>query len=183
MSNKELMNVNGETTRPHDRDDLVPSMRNMDEWMNNWNRWFDNFFNRFFDSPTFGGGLLPTVRSLAPWSGTFAPSINISESEKEFLVTVELPGVSENDIDLSVDNNTLTIKGEKRQDHEEKGTGWHRVERSYGTFLRTIPLPSTVDTSAIEAGFKQGVLSIHLPKLPESQTNAKKIQIKNEPDK
>ena len=181
MPDKDLIKINGESTREHEKQDyLAPSMREVNEWMSNWNHWFDNVFNNFFsrpfDVPTPGSLLQAPITGR--WSGTFMPAINMSESDNEFLVTAELPGITEKDIDLAVSNNNLLIKGEKKQEAEDSGTGWHRVERSYGKFQRSIPLPQEVDAENIEADFKNGVLSIHLPKLPEQKSGMKKIPIK-----
>lgn len=182
MADKDIVKVNGEPTRDLGNEEYnLPTTRDMGEWMENWNRWFDNVFNRFFDTPARSWNMLPWPGQGG--NGTFVPAVNMSESENEFLVTAELPGMTEKDVDLSVAQGTLTIKGEKRQGSEEKGTGWHRVERSYGSFQRTIPLPRQADPNNIEATFKQGVLSVHIPKLPGSQSDARKISIKTETDR
>jgi len=104
--------------------------------------------------------------------GTLAPRIDVSETAKEVKLTVELPGVEEKDIDVSLSGNQLTIKGEKKGEAEDKkdeeGRVFHRVERSYGAFQRTMTIPFDVEPEKVEAEFKDGVLTITLPKPPEA---------------
>jgi len=123
----------------------------------------------------------------APWSasggegelGNWIPRVNVSDNEKEVTVTAELPGMAEKDIDVSLTKNTLTIKGEKKSESEEKDKNLFRRERVYGSFLREIELPSEVETDKVEAQFKNGVLSVKLPKSKAAQTDVKKIQLKS----
>lgn len=112
--------------------------------------------------------------------GPFSPSIDIMDTEKEVVVTAELPGVDENNIDISITKDTLTIKGEKKAEKEEKGKDFHLVERSYGSFIRTIPLPVDVETEKVGATYKKGVLTIKLPKTEKALKETKKIPIKSE---
>jgi len=130
------------------------------------NRLFDNFF-RGFD-------IEPLERRFA----AFSPSIDISETDKEIVISAELPGMEDKEIDVSVSKDSLTIKGEKKEEKEEKGKSYYRMERSYGSFCRTIPLPSEIDTEKAVAEFKKGVLTIKLPKTPEAIKETKKISIK-----
>lgn len=109
--------------------------------------------------------------------GAFIPSVDVSDRDKEILVTAELPGLDEKDIDVTVDDNALTIRGEKKEENREERDNYYHVERSYGSFHRTIPLPATVDRDKVKASFKKGVLKITLPKSPEAQERTKKIQI------
>jgi HSP20 family protein len=117
--------------------------------------------------------------------GTLAPRIDVSETAKEMRLTVELPGVAEKDIDVSLSGNELTIKGEKKSDQEEKkdqaeGRVFHRVERSFGAFQRTMTVPFDVEPDKVSAQFKDGVLTITLPK-PEGaaeQPQARHIEVK-----
>ena len=111
---------------------------------------------------------------------SFSPSIDIMDSGKEVVVTAELPGVDENNIDISITKDTLTIKGEKKAEKEEKGKDFHLVERSYGSFIRTIPLPVDVETEKVGAIYKKGVLTIKLPKTEKALSETKKIPIKSE---
>lgn len=132
-------------------------------------RLFDDFFNSFGLAPfgAFGESL-----------GAFSPRIDMSESEKELKVSAELPGLDENDIEVSLAQNALTISGEKKEEKEDKGWNYYRMERSYGSFQRTIPLPYEVEGDKVEAAFKKGVLTITLPKTAEAQKQTKKISIK-----
>ncbi len=126
--------------------------------------------------------LMETFLSEGESSGTevatFSPSLDITEEDKGFRVSVELPGLTENDVDLSFEKNVLRIKGEKRSAHEEKGKNFTRVERSYGSFYRAIPFSTELDESKIEANFDKGILHIFLPKAASALKEAKKIQIK-----
>jgi len=119
--------------------------------------------------------------------GTLAPRINVSETSNDMTVTVELPGIEEKDIDVSLSGNQLTVKGEKRSEQEEKkdeqGRAFHRVERSYGAFQRTVTVPFEVTPDKVSAGFKDGVLTISLPK-PESaavEPKSRRIEVKRAP--
>lgn len=134
------------------------------------NRLFDDFFERPFGLSPFIGesGLM----------GDFAPRLDISETEKEITISAELPGLEPEDINITLDRNTLTISGEKRAEKEEKGKRFYRVERSYGSFHRSIPLPNEVDESKIDAAFKRGVLKVKLPKTQAAQEQSKHITIK-----
>lgn len=132
------------------------------------NRVFDNFWHRF-DRP-FGGsnGLLSV--------GT--PSTDISDSDDEIEVSVELPGMDEKDIEVSLTRDVLTIRGEKKAEKEEKKKGYYLSERSYGSFYRSVPLPPGVDTDKAKAEFKKGLLTVTLPKTAEAQAQVKRIEVK-----
>ncbi len=137
---------------------------------------FREEMNRLFDSFFRGFELEPLEKRFS----TFSPSIDISETEKEIVVSAELPGMDEKDIEVSLTKDTLTIKGEKKEEKEEKGKSYYRMERAFGSFSRTIPLPSDIDTDKVVAEYKKGVLTIKLPKTPESIKETKKIAIKAE---
>jgi HSP20 family protein len=129
--------------------------------------------DRLFDS--FGRDVgWPAEGSRA---AAMTPSIDVSESEGELKIDVDLPGVEEKDVDVAISDNVLTIKGEKKAEKEEKKKDFHLVERSYGSFSRSLTLPFAVDPNQAKATFKNGVLSISLPKPPEVQAKAKKIAI------
>lgn len=129
---------------------------------------FDNFF-RGFDMEPFEGRL-----------GAFSPRIDVTENDKEIKISAELPGMDEKDIDVSLQNDLLTIRGEKKEEKEEKKKDYYSMERSYGSFCRTIPLPIEVETDKIDAKFKKGVLSITLPKTAKALAETKKIAVKVE---
>ncbi|MBN2438634.1 MAG: Hsp20/alpha crystallin family protein [Deltaproteobacteria bacterium] len=133
------------------------------------NRMFDDIF-RGFDVTS------PAGRSF----GTFSPSVDVREDDKEVTVKAELPGMEEKDIDVSLTGDGLTIKGEKKDEKEEKGKGyWHR-ETSYGDFQRFIPLPEGLNTEKVDARFRNGVLTVTLPRLKEAKAKGKKVAIKAE---
>jgi len=132
--------------------------------------------NHLFDE--FNHALaLPSLGSLEERLETFSPRLNVSENEKEVRIAVELPGMDENDIDVSLSEGYLTIRGEKRDEREDKKGNYYRMERSYGSFQRTIPLPLEVDEGKTDASFKKGVLNITIPKVEEAQRKVKKIPI------
>ena len=108
-----------------------------------------------------------------------APAIDMSEDEKVYKISAELPGIDAKDIDVSVSGDMLVLKGEKRQEKEETDRDYHFSERSYGSFQRSFELPSSVDRNKIAADFSKGVLTITLPKTAEAQQPAKKIEIKS----
>jgi HSP20 family protein len=110
-------------------------------------------------------------------SVAMTPSIDVSETESELKIEADLPGVDEKDVDVVITDNVLTIKGEKKGEREEKKKDFHLVERSYGSFSRSLTLPFAVDPNKAKATFKNGVLSITLPKPPEVKAKAKKVAI------
>ena len=112
--------------------------------------------------------------------GVFSPHIDVVENDTEIRISAELPGMEEKDIEVSVNKESLSIKGEKKEEKEDKAKGYYRMERSYGSFSRTIPLPVEVETEKVEAKFKNGVLSITLPKTAKAVSETKKIAVKAE---
>jgi HSP20 family protein len=138
-------------------------------------RRMDDLFNSFFSDveerfPDLGWGLVPS-------KGAHLPKVDISESDAEVTVTADLPGMDEKDISVTLDENLLTIRGERKDEREEKKRNYHLVERTYGEFHRVIPLPVGIDKDKVKASFKNGVLSVALPKLPTAKAQTKKIQI------
>jgi len=111
---------------------------------------------------------------------SFTPRVDVTESEKEINVAAELPGIEEKDIDVTVSGNSLTIKGEKKEEKEDKGKDYYRMERSYGSFSRTIPLPVEVETDHASASYKKGILLIKIPKSAKAIEEKKKIPVKVE---
>jgi HSP20 family protein len=132
------------------------------------NRLFDDFFGRSGLEPFGGWG--------EGW-GLFSPRVDVAETDREVVVSAELPGLDDEDIDVSLSRGMLTISGEKKQEKEKKGRNYYRVERSYGSFQRSVPLPSEVDTGKVDAVFRKGVLTITLPKTAEAKAR-KRIAIK-----
>jgi len=111
-------------------------------------------------------------------SGTFVPTLNVSETDKTFEISVALPGLSRDDVEIHYESDVLTISGERKWKHEEKEDGrhYHRVESGYGSFSRSLPLPNVVDSEKISAEFENGELIITAPKLKEKA--GKKIEVK-----
>ncbi len=105
------------------------------------------------------------------------PLIDETEDEKAFFIKVELPGMDQEDVDITLTDGRLTIRGEKKREEEEKGKDFYRHERSFGSFRRSLPIPVEVDESKIEASFKKGVLSIKLPKSDEARKKVKHIHV------
>jgi HSP20 family protein len=105
------------------------------------------------------------------WSGHvgFVPRTNLVETEDRFEVTVDLPGVKPEDVHVEFNDGTLWIRGEQKEEQEEKGKTFHRVERHYGEFRRMVPLPKTIDEAAVNAKFKDGVLMVTVPKTEEAK--------------
>ena len=110
--------------------------------------------------------------------GEWLPSLDVSETKNELVVKAEVPGMDHKDIDISLSNGVLTIKGEKKQEREEKEADYHLVERSYGSFVRSVQLPKEVQGDKISASYKDGILKIALPKSEEAKK--KEIRIKVE---
>jgi HSP20 family protein len=124
--------------------------------------------DRLFDDAFRGFGgrwprlTLPTVAS--EWRGLLRPALDIQESDKQYRITLEVPGVEEKDIQITLDNDVLMVRGEKRQEQEKKEGGFHRVERSYGSFQRALNLPDDANQDSIKASFKNGVLTVTIDK-------------------
>ena len=141
--------------------------------------------DRLFDD--FDGGFLgasrrsifdvePFLRRDMEWPAT--PAVDVAEKEKAYEITAELPGLAEKDIEVTFTNGSLTIKGEKQEEKEEKKKDYYLSERHYGAFARSFRVPDGVDADKIEATFKNGVLTLRLPKTPEAQKKEKKIAVK-----
>ncbi|HUA21999.1 MAG TPA: Hsp20/alpha crystallin family protein [Bryobacteraceae bacterium] len=128
-------------------------------------RLFQDSVNRLFSDQT-------TAR---PWT----PAVDILETENELVLKADIPGVEMKDIDIQLENGTLTIKGERRFEKEEKNKGFHRLERSYGSFVRYFTLPETVDPEKVKAEYNAGVLTVSLPKKEIAKPRAIKVQVNN----
>jgi HSP20 family protein len=147
---------------PPDREDPFTSLHR------EMNRIFEDF-GRSFD--------------LAPWTSWdregFRPQTDVRETDDAVLVTAEMPGLEEKDFDLTLAEGVLTLKGEKRHEHEEKEKGsYHRIERGYGAFQRTIPLPCEVVAEKATAEYRKGVLTVTLPKAPSARPRHHRIEVK-----
>jgi HSP20 family protein len=166
--------------------DLVPwrwgSLRGVDEnrsldtlraEMDSLHRSIDRLF-----ADTLKGTFAPSLLSEAWTTGKMTPSLDVVDDGKSFRVTVELPGMTDKDVAVTVDGGTLTIRGEKKEEKEKQDKDVFRRERAYGSFRRTVEVPGDVDTAKIEAKFKDGVLTIDLPKTKEAQQRVKQIPVK-----
>lgn len=134
----------------------------------------NRLFERFFEDPW---GLRPFDFAETTLSG-FMPRVDVSETDKEIKVTVELPGLDEKDITLSLENDMLSIRGEKKTEKQDKSNNYYHMERSYGSFQRQISLPKAVDEDNIAALFKNGILTVTLPKHQTVEPNGKRIIVK-----
>jgi len=124
----------------------------------------------------FGPSHTPFSGLRGPWHEMeWTPSIEVFDRDDKLVVKAELPGMNEDDIDVSVEDNTLTIKGERKAENEVKEEEYYRCERFYGSFFRAIPLPSRVDAEGIEANYEDGILEITFPKVGEEKS--KKIKV------
>lgn len=129
-------------------------------------RLFDDFAKSFEMEPfgLFGGE-------------TFSPKVDVTENDTTYKVTAELPGMEEKDVEVFVDENVLTIKGEKKTEKEEEKEDSVYMERSYGSFTRRLPFPVEIDTAKIKARFEKGILTIELPKTEKAKASRKKIPV------
>ncbi len=142
-------------------------------------RMFDDFGGGSWRSPFRGSFFEPFRRGEAALAAL--PAVDVTETEKAYEITADLPGIDEKNIDVKFANGVLTIKGEKqdeKEEKEEKNKGYYVRERSFGSFERSFEVPDSVDTDKIEATFRKGVLTLTLPKSAEAQKAEKKIAVK-----
>jgi HSP20 family protein len=126
----------------------------------------DKLWNRFFEAP-----------GIEPFKGEWVPSLDVSETKDNVVVKAEVPGMDPKEIDISYADGILTVKGEKKQEKEEKDENYYMVERSYGSFSRSVRLPHEVKSDKIKANYKDGVLKITLPKSEEAKKKELKIKV------
>lgn len=131
-----------------------------------------NRFNTLFGRTALRAGNGEESLALADW----APVVDISEDDKEFLIKAELPGLKREEVKVTVEDGVLSISGERKTEKEEKNKKFHRVERSYGSFLRSFTLPEGADATKVNAEFTEGVLNVRLAKTPKAQP--KTIEVK-----
>jgi HSP20 family protein len=110
-------------------------------------------------------------------TASFIPAVDVYEDDQKVVLKLEVPGIEEKDLDVSVENHTLTVKGERKFAQEEKQENFHRIERRYGSFFRAFTLPSTIDTENVDAKYEAGVLRLELKKKPEAQPKQIKVNI------
>jgi HSP20 family protein len=113
--------------------------------------------------------------SIADWT----PSCNVSETAEEYRIEAELPGVKQEDLEVNVEDRVLTLRGERREEREQKGKKVHRVESSYGSFMRSFTLPNDADEDKVSAEYKDGLLSLRIPRTAQQETKARNVQIKS----
>jgi HSP20 family protein len=132
-------------------------------------RMFDEFFDSFFERglPAAGAG----------WRG-ITPAIDVEESDKELVITAEMPGLDDKDFEVTVADDVLTIKGEKKAEHEKRDGNGHYLERRYGSFSRSVQLPFEVTDEKIDARYEKGVLTIRIPRPAEAQKSVRRIEVK-----
>lgn len=119
------------------------------------------------------------LEEMGRWSETFIPKVDVKEKDNQVLVSAELPGIDQKDVDVTVTRDTVRIAGEKKHEEEKEERGYYRRETSYGSFERVIDLPAEIDENKAEAEFSNGVLTIKLPKSEQAQAQRKKIKIKS----
>jgi HSP20 family protein len=150
---------------------LVPWNRPKENQIEQFHKMMSGMFDRYLQKDIFW-----SPDSL--FGDGWFPSVDVSESKKDITVKAEMPGMDPKDIDISLEDGILRIKGEKRKEEEERDMNFYRAERAYGYFNRTIGLPAEVDASKVDASYKNGILNIKLKKVKESEP--KKIEIKTE---
>ena len=145
--------------------------------LSKWNpfRELDEIQNRL--SSLFGRtpvrGLGEEAMTVSEWT----PLVDITEDDKEYLIKAELPEVKKEDVKVTVENGTLTITGERKFEKEEKGKKYHRIERAYGSFMRSFTVPEGAASDKVSADFKDGVLKVHLPKSAEAKPKSIEVQV------
>ena len=144
---------------------MVPFMRRAE--VSTPARLFEEFFNEF-----------PFSRSMLDERDHWTPSVDIMEKDGNLIFRAELPGLNEKDIELKLEGNTLTLKGERKMENEDKKGTYHRVESCYGSFVRSFRLPDTVDADKITADYKNGILTITVPQKPEVRPREIPVSVK-----
>ena len=142
-------------------------VRELSSLQNDVNR----LFNTLFDTPTTGNG------ARRRW----IPAIDLVETEDHFVLKADLPGLTEEDVHIDVDGDVLTVSGERKSEHEDKRDGYVRIERSYGSFRRSLTLPEGVDADAVTASFDRGVLEVSIPKPEQRKPRRVSIQVGSAP--
>jgi HSP20 family protein len=130
----------------------------------------NRLFNTFFEAPAPGNGGSSTLRR-------WIPAMDLVETEDDFILRADLPGLSEKDVNIELEGNVLTISGERKAEHEERKEGYYRVERSSGTFSRSLTLPEGVDPGSVRASFDRGVLEVRIPKPEERKPRRVAINV------
>jgi HSP20 family protein len=157
------------------RESFFEPFRMMDRFVDEMDRVFDDVFGRGWLAPRFGRSGVQTSRlsGLDRW----APDVEIFYRNNELIVRADLPGLTRDDISVDVNENRVTIHGERKREHEEEKSGVYRSERSYGSFYREIPLPEGTISDQAKASFKDGVLEITMPAPPEQVRRGRRLEI------
>jgi len=150
-------------------------MRSYETLQDAVNRTFDDFGRGFFRTPFRP----PSIARESFGEMTSVPAADVAEHDTEYEITMELPGMEASEVDVKFANGAVTITGEKKQEKEEKKKDYYLSERRFGSFRRAFAVPEGVDTSAIEADFSKGLLTVRLPKTAEAQEKEKKISVKS----
>lgn len=141
-----------------------PLFREMEE--------FSERLNRLFGARMRGNGQKESLL-VTDWM----PAVDIQETQAEYLIKVELPEIKKDDVKVTVEDGLLAIRGERKQEKEEKGKKFHRIERSYGTFLRTFTVPMDAEENKVAADFQDGILRVHLPKTEKPRPKALEVKV------
>ena len=139
--------------------------RDVNQFQNTLNRLFTNWEPRF------------AANDELMTSGNFVPAVDIYEDEHALRLKFEVPGIDQKELDIRLENNTLTVRGERKLEKEEKQENFHRIERSYGSFVRSFTLPNTVEVDKVKADYENGVLNITLPKKAEAKPKQIKVTV------
>jgi HSP20 family protein len=139
-------------------------LRELEEIQTRLNRFFPEFVN-------------PRPENETPFFTDWTPAVDVTETEKEYLIKAELPELKREDVKVDVLDGVLTIEGERKQEKEEKGKRFHKVERAYGKFIRQFTLPTEVEAEEVQAEFKDGMLNVHLPKTAVAKPKAVEVKV------
>jgi HSP20 family protein len=176
-SKSETATAEGKALAP--REESHPLMSLRDEIDNLFDEFLGDFWRSPFERPFWGLEPFRRFERALPTFRAASPRVDIAENDKEYRISAELPGMSENDVDVTISDDRLRITGEKRSEHEEGKEGdVYVMERSYGSFERSFPVPDAADADKATAEFKNGVLTITLPKKPEARKATRKIKVK-----
>jgi HSP20 family protein len=166
MANRELTPWNRGGLTPFGRDPFSSFRSEID-------RLFDDFF-----APVTGEGR--NFAAAGQPAALLRPNIDVDETDQAYRVSAELPGLTEKDVEINLRDNTLTISGEKRSEHQEEKGGRRYAERTFGRFERTIPFPAEVDADRVDAVFRNGVLTVTLPKNEKAQDKTRRIEVRSQ---
>lgn len=155
----------------HRRGHGGPALRGVEHPFLSLQREFDRLYDDFWRMD------VPALGRVRGGEALISPQVDVTEDDKQFVVTAELPGLDEKDVEVTLGDDTLTISGEKKSEHEAEEGGYRTAERVYGSFRRTLPLSDEVLADKVEASFKNGVLTVVLPKNPEAPKRVRKVLV------